>query len=86
MCVCVCVCEGGGGHLDPPSIFQMVAHKRLKMLFYAKLQQILLKLVENICLQPLIGIYLRTESKNEIRTNFLKNLPFSFSNFMTSSN
>ena len=27
-----------------------------KILFYAKLQQILLKLVENMCLQPQIGI------------------------------
>ena len=27
-----------------------------KFLFYAKLQQILLKLVENMCLQPQIGI------------------------------
>ena len=27
-----------------------------KMLFYGKLQQILLKLVENMCFQPQIGI------------------------------
>ena len=27
-----------------------------KILFYAKLNQILLKLVENMCLQPQIGI------------------------------
>ena len=27
-----------------------------KYLFYAKLQQILLKLVENMCLQPQIGM------------------------------
>ena len=33
-----------------------------KILFYAKLQQILLKIVENMCLQPQIGIYLRIES------------------------
>ena len=34
-----------------------------KCLFYEKLQQILLKLVENICLQPQVGIWLRIDSK-----------------------
>ena len=52
-----------------------------KYLFYAKLQQILLKLVENMCLQPQIGKQSRIESKKEIRTNFLKNLQFYLSNF-----
>ena len=34
-----------------------------KNLFYAKRHQILLKLVENMCLQPQIGIQSRIESK-----------------------
>ena len=38
-----------------------------KILLCTKLQQILLKLVENMCLQPQIGIYLRIESKRRKR-------------------
>ena len=34
-----------------------------KSLFYAKLQQIFLKFVKNMCLQPQIGIKLGMESK-----------------------
>ena len=34
-----------------------------KILFYVTLQQILLKLGENMCLQPQIEIFLRIESK-----------------------
>ena len=44
-----------------------------KKIFCANLQQILLKLVENMCLQPQIGIQLKMK-KEEIRTNFVKKL------------
>ena len=37
-------------------VLQHERHIGCQILFYAKLQQILLKLVENMCLQPQIGI------------------------------
>ena len=41
-----------------------------KNLFYAKVQQTLMKLVENMCLQPHIGIQLRLEPKRRIQNKF----------------
>ena len=46
-----------------------------KILFCVKLQQILLKLVENTCLQP----QKEQSLKEEIRTNFPQILQFSIS-------
>ena len=60
---------GGGGELGHPDKFSKWLPSFLaildfsKILFCAKLQQILLKLVKSMCLQPQRGIYLRRESK-----------------------
>ena len=47
-----------------------------KILFCTKPQQILLKLVENMCLQRQIGIKLRTESKRRNRNKFCQKVTF----------